>query len=120
MTSASVLIIDDDQGITESLSMLLEDEGYSVAIAKNGSEGLDYLLSHSLPRIILLDLMMPIMDGYTFRDAQVKDTRLAAIPVVIMTAGSLTARTAAMNAYTLVKKPIDIEHLLKSVQLHCA
>lgn len=119
-TPANVLIIDDDQGITESLAMLLEDEGYSVAIANNGFEGLNYLASHSLPKIILLDLMMPLMDGYTFRDEQVKDARFALIPVVIMTAGSLSDRTTSMNASSLVRKPIDIDHLLKSVQLHCA
>lgn len=117
MSKPTILIIDDDIGITDSLSMLLEDEGYTVAVARNGAEGLEYLSrAETLPRMIFLDLMMPIMDGFAFREEQLKNAGFASVPVVVMTAGSLGPRTAELNVVECLRKPLKIERLL---QLAC-
>ena len=74
------------------------DEGYDVATASNGREALVYLKSHSAPRLILLDVMMPVMDGYEFRVEQQRDPAIADIPVVVLTAGSMGERVAAQRS----------------------
>ena len=82
-----ILIIEDDAGIRDMLTMLLEDDDYSVTSATNGQQALNHLHQRErLPQLILLDLAMPIMDGWQFRAAQHADPRLAAIPVVVLSA----------------------------------
>src|SRR5919206_1695644 len=80
-----VLVVEDDFAIRETLRELLEDEGYRVAWAANGKEALARLHERA-PRVILLDLMMPVMDGWEFRVAQQRDPALASIPVVVISA----------------------------------
>src|SRR5262245_59582395 len=79
----SVLIIEDDPDIREALAEILEDEGYATVLAGNGREALDHLAKSEMPALILLDLMMPIMDGWQFRDEQRRSPSYAAIPVVV-------------------------------------
>src|SRR5262249_1755713 len=86
-TSGIVLVVDDDSDIRGALCELLEDEGYRVVAASNGEEALVYLNSRERPCVILLDLMMPVMDGWEFRRQQQKDPRWSQIPVVVITAG---------------------------------
>src|SRR3954470_23175677 len=82
----TVLVVDDDQDIREALCDLLADAGYRAASVANGKEALIYLKSGELPCVILLDLMMPVMDGWEFRRQQQGDPRLSKIPVVVITA----------------------------------
>src|SRR4051812_4655853 len=95
----SVLVIEDDEGVSESLADVLADEGYSVEIAHSGRDALRRLAGDPLPSLILLDLMMPEMDGIDFRRAQLADARLRAIPVVIVSARpDVAACAAALHA----------------------
>jgi CheY-like chemotaxis protein len=89
MEGSSILIVDDDVHIREALSEILEARGYTVLEAANGLEALGLLRSGPLPAAIVVDLMMPVMDGYTFLEEQRKDPALAQIPVAIITAGSV-------------------------------
>jgi len=119
MTSASdpnksLLLVEDDSDIRETIAELLEQEGYSVALASNGVEGLDQLRGASpLPAVILLDLRMPVMDGWTFREEQLKNADWATIPVVVLTADrNTTVKADAFGARRFLQKPLDIRELL--------
>src|SRR5690242_6605113 len=84
-----VMVVDDDDDIRETLVGLLEDEGYEVVAHPTGRDALDALQAGILPRVILLDLMMPVMGGGEFRPAQLGDPALASIPVILITAAGL-------------------------------
>src|SRR3954462_6444865 len=86
---AAVLIVEDDANLRGALAEHLGLAGCRAAFAADGAQALEYLRKHRLPRIIVLDLMMPNMDGWQFREAQLADARLRDIPVVIITAGGL-------------------------------
>jgi CheY-like chemotaxis protein len=103
----SVLIIDDDSNSREALAELLADEGYVVAAAANGAEGLAYLRSGQPAHVILLDLMMPGVDGWDFRAVQKRDAALAQIPVIVMSAAG-----KLLDADYALRKPIDVDALL--------
>jgi CheY-like chemotaxis protein len=108
-----ILLVDDDRDVIDALRLVLSEEGYEVATASNGYEALVYLKSHSpLPALILLDVMMPIMDGYEFRIEQQRDPSIALIPVVVVTAGAIGERVAEMGVTALLRKPFDLERLL--------
>src|SRR5262245_16584762 len=79
-----ILVVDDDQATRQGMACLLEAEGYDVAEAANGSEALSRLRGEPLPTLIVLDLMMPGMDGFQFRSEQERDPALGRIPVVIV------------------------------------
>ncbi|MDP2341742.1 MAG: response regulator [Deltaproteobacteria bacterium] len=114
--SGSVLVIEDDEDIVDNVRAVLEGEGYQVLSAANGRLGLDTLASKQLPAVILLDLMMPVMTGFEFRDAQQADPRIAGVPVVLMTAdGHLSEKTARLGAAAALAKPFDIVSLLSVV-----
>ncbi len=115
---AKVLIIEDDEGIREALRLTLEFEGYEVQVASNGRQGLQRLWGSAHPCLILLDLMMPVMDGWTFRRELAKNAALADIPVVVMTAAS-AARAAAIPSAAVLHKPLEIEAVIEVVQEHC-
>ncbi len=111
-----VLVVDDDVDIRESIQEVLEDEGYRVQVAANGLQALKVLDTDKLPGIILLDLMMPGMNGYEFISAQQKDPRLSGIPVAVLTAdgGFKDKREDVMVAHYL-RKPIQLNALLELV-----
>ena len=116
----TILVIEDDFGIQDSIKLILESEGYKVSLANNGKEAMDQLKSTSLPCLILLDLMMPIMDGWTFRSEQIKDPVLSKIPVIIMSAdGQIQQKTDSVNATAFLKKPIHLDILLKTIKTYC-
>lgn len=112
-----ILIIEDDEGIRETLKVVLEMEGYEVYTAENGRQGLDALSKITQPCLILLDLMMPIMSGFEFLSIQKNDIVIAPIPVVIISA--FPDEMKKVNAAGFVKKPIDLDVLLKWTQQYC-
>lgn len=115
----TVLIVDDDPGMCEALTTLLSDEGYHVAAACNGREALSYLTCHEAPCIILLDIMMPVMDGYTFCTQLCQHPALAAIPVVVLSAGAKSERILELCPAGFLRKPLDVNALLALVEEHC-
>lgn len=121
MTPASILVVDDDRELRETVHEVLEFEGFAVATATNGAEALAYLRSTApSPRVILLDLSMPVMDGVTFREEQCKDPALAAIPVIVFSAaGSLIEKVRAMRVDAVLKKPLRLDQLLDAVGKFC-
>lgn len=111
-----VLLIEDDEAIGQVLMDLLADEGFAVRWARHGREGLD-VLARWLPRVILLDLMMPVMDGWAFRAAQrALAGPEAQVPVVVLSgAHEARARAASLDAAAVVTKPFDLDDLLATV-----
>jgi CheY-like chemotaxis protein len=117
-----VLVVEDDPAVRDTLSEILGEEGFPVAVAANGQEALTYLRlnTSAVPCLILLDLMMPVMDGWQFRREQQEDTALAAIPVVIVSGLDTVAASAGdLNVATYLTKPIDIARLLEVTEQHC-
>jgi CheY-like chemotaxis protein len=116
-----VFVIDDDEGIRIALRVALAEEGYPVEFACNGSEGLAWLRqTGEHPCVILLDLMMPVMDGWSFREEQQKDPDLKDIPVVVMTAdGRSRFKADAMDANGALAKPVRLAALLEVVTRYC-
>jgi CheY-like chemotaxis protein len=110
-----VLIVEDDDGAREALSDCLEMEGFKVAAVCNGKEALDYLHSAPPPKVILLDLFMPVMTGWEFRDAQKKDAAIAEIPVVVVTAFG-AAITHKIDADLVMHKPLDLDRLVSVIR----
>jgi CheY-like chemotaxis protein len=111
----SVLIVDDDLDIRDSLAEVLEIEGYRVAKAKNGREALRMLQTGQRPAVIL-HLMMPVMNGWQFRAAQASDPTIATIPVVVLTADSNAREKAAeIGAQAFLRKPLDLRTLLDTI-----
>ena len=117
--SEFVLVVDDDPAIRETLCELLEDEGYRAVGAVNGKAALEILRRHDRPCIILLDVMMPVMDGPAFRAEQLKDPDLSAIPVAVITAGGMEA-AASLNADAFLLKPLRLENVLDVVNRFCS
>ena len=114
----SILIVEDDEGIRNALRLALELEGYQVFTASNGKEGLELLPKMPVPCLILLDLMMPVMNGWEFALAlEEKDMILATIPVVVVTAFADQAKT--IKAKGVIKKPVDLEVLFQMVKRWC-
>lgn len=115
-----ILVVEDDNAIREVLTDVLESEGYQVLNAPNGQEAIRLLRSSTLPCLILLDLMMPVMNGWQFRDEQRQDPVLAPVPVVVISADSdLASKAAAIKANDFLKKPIEINRLLDTVEQYC-
>ena len=110
----SLLVVEDDADIREALDGLLSMEGFRVTGCSNGREALDWLRTSPKPDIILLDLMMPVMDGWQFRVAQKDDPELATIPVLALSADS-TAKAAAIDAEAYLKKPVDYDTLIATI-----
>jgi CheY-like chemotaxis protein len=117
----AILIVDDDAGIRQLLLLFLEHKGYTAQTATNGLEALEQLQpDQPLPRLILLDLMMPVMDGATFRQAQLSDPRIAAIPVVVLSAAeNIETQAPLLTANAYIPKPIEFDSLLQVVERYC-
>jgi CheY-like chemotaxis protein len=115
-----ILIVEDDPYIRRDLAEILRGEGYDVVTAGEGSEALHRLRRKACPSVILLDLMMDGMNGWDFRDRQLQDPALAAIPVVILSGLIEGARHATnLAAVDLIVKPIVLDALLETVHRHC-
>jgi two-component system chemotaxis response regulator CheY len=116
-----ILVIDDDSTLQDLINDILIDKGYSAHLAVDGREALTYLhAADELPDLILLDLYMPGMDGWAFREAQQSLARLAAIPVVLLSAASdLCQNAAALKIPEYLEKPIRAAQLLDVVERYC-
>ena len=118
-----VLVIEDETAIRETLKLTLELNGHSVRTASNGQEGLNALADPEKPALVLLDLMMPVMDGWQFLKAveNSSDMALRQIPVVVITALGDRARTVREHGSVrdMIKKPLNIDTLLKVVGEYC-
>ena|SRR5689334_13769154 len=117
----SVMIVEDDLEARESLAAVLASEGYSVMLAADGRAALDALRrAPSDVCIILLDLFMPVMNGWAFRDEQARDPELAGIPVVVITADAAAAqRIRKLGVAAAMTKPVDFDRLLATVDTYC-
>lgn len=115
MNSGGILIVEDDGDVRAALSELLEGEGFSVAGAPDGRAALAQLRAGGgHPAVILLDLMMPGMDGWDFRSEQMRDPELASVPVVIVSAAGFSPETIGkqFRPAGYVQKPIARDKLL--------
>ena len=112
-----ILIVEDDRDIRETMVDILVDEGYEVVAARHGAEALDCLRGAALlPCLIVLDLMMPVMDGKTFRQHQRLDPRLAEIPVLILSADrAVSEHGRELGAVAALAKPIRPDQLLAAI-----
>ena len=111
-----ILVVEDDTSIRELLVELLESEGYAVSSAINGLEGLKFLQTQGNPDLILIDLMMPVMDGYSFRTEQLKNSNWASIPTVVMSAeANAKEKMKNFNITAFLSKPVELDTILKTV-----
>src|SRR4051812_21904747 len=117
----SVLIVDDDLDILAALAEMLESEGYQVTMVTDARAALSHLRDGLRPCVILLDLMMPGMNGWDFRTEQLKDVALRDIPVVIVTAANVTeeALKGQLGDISLLRKPAMEDELISIVRRHC-
>ena len=111
--SPRILLIEDDPDLAEVVVEVLEMEAYRVSHAADGKAALALLARTELPDLILLDLMMPNMNGWEFRDAQLRDHRLAKIPVVVLSATG--ERSRPIDAAMVLRKPVTLDDLLLAV-----
>jgi CheY-like chemotaxis protein len=114
------MIVEDDPDTREMLGKFLELEGFDVSTAANGRLALDQLDDGAQPCVIILDLMMPVMNGWQFREVQVSDPRLSQIPVVVVTAAGARADIPAIAADAWLSKPVDFDRLLETITPLCA
>jgi len=119
VTSCTVFVVEDDVDTRDMLGRFLELEGFKVELASNGKQALERLRQGVHPCVILLDLMMPIMDGWQFRRQQILNHELAEIPVIVVSAAGKD-RIAEIDANAYLSKPVDLEQLLQQVTQYCS
>jgi CheY-like chemotaxis protein len=115
---ATILVVEDDDDSRDFLIQILEFEGFGAVGVANGAEAMRYLEKSAPPRLIVLDLRMPVMDGVQFRAAMLREPRFYQIPVVIVTAFDASS-AAGLFPLVVMRKPIDIEALIEIVRRHC-
>jgi CheY-like chemotaxis protein len=115
-----ILLVEDDPDVSDMMALYLESEGYHVAAAANGQEALNYLERSGRPALILLDLMMPVMNGWEFRERLRQTPGLAQIPVVLLSADSKVPEEAArLGVASYLRKPVEFERLLRVIERYC-
>ena len=116
-----VLVVDDDPDALDAITTILEDAGYDALRAANGRDALGQLGDHrGRCDLILLDLLMPVMNGWDFRRKQKETPAFADIPVLLMSAGAHMATVSGeLNAAGYVTKPVEMSDLLEVVRQHC-
>jgi CheY-like chemotaxis protein len=120
MHEETILIVEDDADIREAMAAFLEAEGYPIAEAANGQEALRLLRSQRMFCLVLLDLYMPVMNGWEFREEQLRDPTIAGIPVVIVSADRTARQKASqLRAIDYMVKPIEFSALLGTVAANC-
>jgi CheY-like chemotaxis protein len=112
-----VLVVDDDEDVRDAIRELLQRKGYAVLVANDGQEALDLLAAADPPCVVLLDLVMPVMDGWQFLASVQADPLLAQIPVVIVSAHAATHAPA--GSVGLLRKPFGTAELFAAVATHC-
>jgi len=120
-STPAVLLVDDDFGILDGLSDFLESEGFSVVPASNGIDALSHLRTGLHVDVIVLDVMMPMMDGWDFRAEQLADPSLRDIPVVVISASGYTRDTLQRQFYArdVLPKPLELEAFLRALNGIC-
>lgn len=113
-----VLVVDDDIAIRQALEMVMTDQGLRCLGLPDGQRALDFLRSpEPLPDLIMLDVMMPIMNGWEFRRAQLMDPVLAAVPTILLTAATETAHyLAEFRIQEMLRKPVDLDTLFAAIE----
>jgi CheY-like chemotaxis protein len=112
----AVLVIEDDPGLRSLFAQVLIDQGYAVETAGHGLAGLERLASRR-PDLILLDMMMPVMDGHAFREAQLSDPKWSGIPVIVISAtNEFLQEDETLGAKAILGKPFDFDELLSLVE----
>ena len=112
-----VLLVEDDLDINQAIQSLLEEENYKVVCVFDGKEALEYLnTSKNIPSLILLDLMMPHMNGYEFREAQLQNPKIAKIPTIVLSATDEYEKVGKLNFQGCLRKPLDLETLIAAVK----
>jgi CheY-like chemotaxis protein len=123
MTAVSnkhVLLVEDDPELREALAQVLSDEGYRLSGVRNGLEAIRSLRDGDRPGVILLDLSMPVVNGWEFRIHQKRTPSMADIPVVVITAGHYSRDEIAwLEPADFLQKPIDLQRLLDTVRRYC-
>lgn len=116
-----ILVVEDDHAIRDAIAEVLAERGYLVSCASNGAEALELLATGDPPGLIVLDLMMPVMDGWAFRMAQLEDPRLARIPVLVVSAGQLREgeALAALGVDAFLAKPFELDRFVSEVHRFC-
>jgi CheY-like chemotaxis protein len=110
----TVLVVEDDEEVRDSFVSVLEDEGYRVISARDGSEGL-VAAAANRPDVILLDLMMPGMDGFSFRREQQRKPGISGVPVVVVAAQGSARLAASMGAAGYLRKPTSVDALVRAI-----
>src|SRR5579871_3460002 len=110
----TILLIEDDSDIRGALKELLETEGYGIVATENGRSALERLCSGARPDLIILDLRMPVMDGWEFRTLQKADPTLADIPIIALSADG-SPKAAAIDAHAYLRKPVSADALLAAI-----
>lgn len=111
-----ILVVEDDPDVRDALVVLLEDEGYATESVSDGHEALVRLRESSPPSLVLLDLMLPVMDGFEFRVQQLQDPSVADIPVIVFSGGGdLTRKVEPLRVDACLAKPLDLQALLELV-----
>lgn len=118
LNTRPILLIEDDPDIQGLLRLFLEGEGFSVQSAYNGLEALEYLKAGKKASAILLDLMMPVMDGYEFLEEMSSESyqSFRDIPVIVLSAAADIEKAAQVQALEFVRKPIQLDQLLQALQ----
>jgi CheY-like chemotaxis protein len=111
----SILVVDDDPDIRRALTEILNEEGYSSVSACNGVEALSLLRSGRSMALVVLDLMMPVMDGYAFLLERRRDATLAHIPIIAITADANCGQHK-LDVAAVVKKPFSLTHLFSKIE----
>jgi CheY-like chemotaxis protein len=114
----TILVVDDDPGIQRVMTKFLKLEGFTPAVAANGEEALAYLRGGGDACVIVLDLRMPVMDGWAFRKAQRLDPSLARIPIVVLS-GVEAERIPELEAVAAFRKPVSFPDVLDVVRRLC-
>ena len=113
---ATVLVVDDEPLIAMALEAALEDAGYRVATAANGRQGLERLAEAPRPDLVLLDMMMPVMNGPAMLAAMAADPALRAIPVIIVSSlPEVAVRARAQGVASILRKPYTAEQVLDAI-----
>lgn len=119
-TRGPVMLVDDDADLRDSLQLVLEMRGYEVFAARDGADALDQLARGPLPCVVLLDLMMPGMNGVEFRDRQLEDPRIKDLPVVLLTgAGAHAVEPRVAAGSVVLRKPFDFDRLFDLLDTLC-
>jgi CheY-like chemotaxis protein len=116
----SILIVEDDEDVRGALAAVLEGENHTILEARHGEEALRILRAPNPVCLILLDLFMPIMNGWAFREEQRRDPALSSIPVIVLSADGAAAKSASeLGVVDALVKPVDFDRLLKLINQHC-